>query len=375
MIKTYFIGYVQNFNKDNKIIDYNVLDSIKKENPKTIVKKFIVAHEGESNSHVIGKGSSKFKWAKNVIHTITDKIKSGIQCIKGHTQDNIKRGEQVLGYIVGKGTELINNTLHSVVAVAFTNPSESDYDSISMEANIEYDSDYNVLAVNDLFRFALGKIKDGQVPAFENALSQGTIQCFSKQIQNLEQEQGKKIMTFSEVKQAIRELNIYPSQLWDVKELIGKPEKDEKGNIIFVGSVDDRIISYLSKSIPDNSGTFKELEELKKKNEEFVKQVQELQTYKKQILSKESQGKVLEILKERKVSEKLSKFVEKNLDKLQIDENNLDKSLSDFIETQSKEFQKIEEIFGEPKPTPQSGNQADHTGEPSAIDLSKISSF
>ncbi len=79
-----------------------------------------------------------------------------------------------------------------------------------MEADVYTDDENIVGDVNDISGVALGN-SDKENPAFPGALRLSTVQCFGKE--------GDKTMTFEEIKKAISDMNIHPSQLFNEDDI------------------------------------------------------------------------------------------------------------------------------------------------------------
>lgn len=330
--------------------------------PNAIVKKFIIAHEGVTNSKVVGIGNKLFKWSRNVIHNFFTKLKKGIQVIKGHTIDGIVRSEKVLGEIIDYYITEINNKKAIAALVGIYDKNDSDYNTISAELNVETD-DSEILDISNIDRFALGKYEEGDIPAFEHAKEIAVVHCFTnnKIFNNEVSKMEENKIGFSDVKKFIREHNVFPTQLYSIEELVGKP-KYENGDLVFYGAIDDRIVSYLSRNL-DYKKVVEELESLKKDKEELEKYKEELNSYKEKFIKEEFRNKVLEKAESKKLSEKLKKYLTFSLDSFNGKVEDLEKDSESFIESKAKEFSSISSIVGEPTSPPK---RAEHTleGEP-----------
>jgi FtsZ-binding cell division protein ZapB len=261
------------------IIPKSYLDLIKLKDKHPKFATYVVGVEGTSRPKVLESGMAKIiNWSKNAIKQVSDKIKLGINCIVGHTKDNQLRDEKIIGVVSGVSTREINGKLSSVIAVYFPNGSTQDYDVISMESDVEINpEDDSIAEVLDVKRFALGKSSEVS-PAFSGAVKVGEIQCFEpvtdKQISG-----GNPRMNFNEVKQAVKDLNIFPYQLWDIKEIIGHYDKS-KG--IFYGGIDNRLTDHLNTQFPikqfmdDISIAQAKIKELEESNTTFLKEKETL---------------------------------------------------------------------------------------------------
>lgn len=324
----------------DKIIDKAALDEVKKKNPKPIVKKFAVAHEGMSTPMILGKGPTRISWPRKVISTIKDKIKSGIQCIAGHTKDNIEAGEKVLASIVGKGEEIINGILSTVVAVAFLDNSESDYDVISMESNLTWNESGQAESISDVLRFALGRSGQNS-PAFPGAVELGSIQCFNNITkENFEGNHTMEI-TFNQVKDWLSQNpGCWPSQLFPMSKITGDVTITN-GKLNFRGG-DREVTEYISQQV--TSAIPQDYDEIKGKLVEIQEKNNKMDAYYKKALKAEAGERVIEFAKKLNLDDRTQAFLKKRLDLFTASDIN-DKEIKDFVDRQVVEYKELTEIF------------------------------
>ena len=94
--------------------------------------------------------------------------------------------------------------------------------SASIEANI-HETNGIVGDINDISGIALGS-SDKDSPAFPGARRLAAIQCFGDSAggepgKEIPGEGRDKMPTFGEIKQAIKDMNIYPNQLFTEEEI------------------------------------------------------------------------------------------------------------------------------------------------------------
>ena len=148
--------------------------------------------------------------------------------------------------------------------------------------------------------------------------------------------------TFQEVKQFISENKVFPSQLFDISDIIGKMEVKD-GKIIFYGG-DDKVNAVLNRQLPDLSqyeGKVKEkdveIERLKKIEESYAND-------KKNFMRSTASTDVLEYAKKFNLSEKQIQWIQKNLDKYNPSDNK-EESLKLFVEEMNSQYKRFEEIL------------------------------
>lgn len=352
-------GQIQAFGGD--VLGYiqpDVMSEIKRTDPKPLFKKYSVAHEGISKPRVIGKGSTPISWGQRAIRSVKDAIVTGIQCIAGHTKDNVKRGEKVVAQIVGKGEEIINGVLNAIVIGYFPNKDDADYDVISMEADLDWYQNGAGMGIAEgitsLSRFALGK-SDQDIPAFQDAKLLGSIQCFdeseketNKRPRELGKERNMDLTTipFMDLTAELKRRQTFPTQVWTREEIIGDATV-ENGQLTFRGG-DAKITSYLLKKLPSPEEVLKEskvkIDELEAKLKTVEPQIQELSKIKLENARHTAKTDILEYAKEKKLTEKQTKWIEENLDKY-IPSDNKEESVKSFVDAQTTDFQRIQKLF------------------------------
>jgi hypothetical protein len=349
-------GSIQSFKDSDllKLVDPLVLENIRKTDPHPLFKKYSVAHEGISKPRVIGKGTTEISWGRKAIQSVSNAIAMGIQCIAGHTQDNIKRGEKVVAQIVGKGEELINNLLNAVVIGYFPNKDDADYDVISMEADLNWSENGYGLGIAEgitaLSRFALGK-SENDIPAFQDAKLLASIQCFDEKESPSELGKGKKMdlttAPFGDIVAEIKRRQTFPSQIFSRDEIIGEPVTEANGQISFRGG-DAQITSYLLKKLPSPEDVRKESQakiiELETKVKELEPKVSELSSIKLENARFTAKEDILSYAKTKKLTEKQTKWIEENLDKYSPSDNK-EESIKTFVDAQTEDFKRIQKLF------------------------------
>lgn len=315
------------------------LSKIKQSDPHPRFATFIAGIEGTSKPKVLETGFSKvITWTKKAIKEISENIKIGLACLNGHTKNNEYDGEEIVGTIAGVSTKQIGNRLATLVAVYFPKDAPQ-YDCISLEGDVQLNSETDTVEkVFEIKRFALGD-SNQVTPAFPEAQRVGMIQCMVADSTQITKE-GNSRMTFNEVKQAVRDLNIFPSQLWTLEELIGHFEvKDDKG--LFYGGVDNKLIDSINRRIPDIKKFKDEIQTKEAKLKELEENVKLFQEEKASLTKKQSEIKLREyITGNPNLDTKQKTWIEKKLSKFK-PENGSEEEIKSFVDEQLVDYKEF----------------------------------
>ena len=321
------------------IISKSYLEYIKLKDKHPRFATYVVGTEGISKPKVLETGMSKIiKWSKDAIRKVSSKIQVGLNCIIGHTKDNNLRNEIIAGQVSGVDTRVINGKLSSIIAVYFPDKNiPSNLDVISMESDVVFDNDGEIQDVLEIKRFALGNSAE-VTPAFEGAIRLTEVQCFEP-VTQIKQE-GNSKMTFNDVKQAVRDLNIFPSQLWTLEELIGHFEvKDDKG--LFYGGVDNKLIDSINRRIPDIKKFKDEISTKEAKLKELEENVKSFQEEKAILTKKQSEIKLREFITNNATFDQKQKtWLEKKLAKFK-PENGSEDEIKSFVDEQLVDYKEF----------------------------------
>jgi len=171
-------------------------------------------------------------WTKAIIHRLSQKIKQGTKFFIQHgINSNSHEGRESVGEVLTSFVKDIGGKLSNVIIGHFPNSDKvKESDVCSMEADIET---YNNIVddINNVSGIALGN-SDIESPAFPGALRLNTVQCFGDILTKKEgaiimpeltREEIIRTLTFHEIKDAIKNKNAFPWQLFTVEEM-----KDDK---------------------------------------------------------------------------------------------------------------------------------------------------
>jgi len=250
-----------------------------------------------------------------VIRRIAEKIEEGTKFFLGHGATNDQEGRESVGEVITSFVKEIGGRLSHIIIGHFPDKEKvMNMDVCSMEADIYTDDENIVGDINKVSGIALAN-SDIENPSFSGALRLGTVQCFNQALKNKE-----KKMTFDEIKSAIRELNVYPWQLFTLEDI-----------------KNDRIYGKL----------FEDNDKLKAENEKLSKEYKEVMDKSKEAIHKldvsEAQGKLDGFMKD--LTDKQKTFITGRFKPKEL-ENLSDDGLKEFIENSKKEFAETARLFG-----------------------------
>lgn len=184
---------------------------------------YCIGEEGVSRPRVVGSGNAVLRWPRAVIRRLAEAAGSGVKLFERHNKDNSHEGRKALGEIVGSFTRTVGDKLQAI-AVALMPEDRPDLDVCSIEADVDAQGDI----VGDVSKVTGLALSSSRVdsPAFAGAQRLATLQCFepgSAPDENTKPgkpgEGEPSMPTFQEVKDFIRERNVFPNQLFSVDDL------------------------------------------------------------------------------------------------------------------------------------------------------------
>lgn len=305
-----------------------------------VLQAYILAQEGVSQPKVLGKGQRILKWPRAVIRQLADRVKAGTKFFLDHNSDNSVDGREALGEVVSSTLKDIGGKLSNIIIGHFPEAERvKDLDVCSMETNIlthERENDL-VSDLEDVSGVALGSsIKDN--PAFTGARRLATIQCFENQGGESKPGEGEKKkmeITFEDVKKAIKDMNIFPWQLFDEEQM----RKDK---------VFGEMLAERDKLKSELTSTKENLEKTKKDSENAIKASQKAT----------AKTRLKELLPDG-LTEKQNQFIMDNFDPDKIEDLE-DDGLKSYVESSQKEYSRLAKMFGvseNGKETENSGSQ------------------
>jgi hypothetical protein len=286
---------------------------------------------------VLGQGTQALKWTRAVIQKIAQKIKAGTKFFVGHAETNSHTNRQSVGEVLASFVRDIGGKLSNIIIGHFPNKEKvNEMDVCSMEADIYADDD-TVSDINDVTGIALGS-SDKDSPAFPGALRLGMIQCFGESTSN--DDGGSKMeITFHDVQKAVKELNIFPHQLFDLEVMKS-----------------DKVFGKL----------FTQNEVLKEQVENLTKEKEEIETKGKEIARNLDVKNAREQLDTHLdgLTDKQKAFITKrfNPDSLK---DLTDKGIKEFVDSAKKDFTETAKLFNveTDETTVNKGNETDSASD------------
>ncbi len=188
------------------------------------VTPYVIGEEGRSTPNVRGEGHRVLTWPRAVIRRMSQTIKAGTKLFVGHNSDSSTENRPDVGEVVGTFSRIVKDKLQAV-AVTVLGSGTDDYDICSIEADAEFDKDGHVGDIGEISGIALGSSKTDS-PAFPGAQRVAALQCFGEAAPKEENkptlekgDKNKMEITFIDVQKAIKDMKIYPHQLYSEAEM------------------------------------------------------------------------------------------------------------------------------------------------------------
>ena len=296
-----------------EMIPAEVLARIKSQDKSPMIKAFVVGHEGEARGNLLGVGNIIKQWFGDMVKKLNEKISIGLQLFHGHAATNDIDGRVPIGKIVGKKLMEIKDRLSSVVACyIYPDYRHLPLDVASIEADVDLRGDDKdrlyVADVNEITGIALG-YSEIETPGFPGAELIGQLQAMAEKRFKITLFEGDKSMTLAELKQAIQESKLQPSDVFGQEAIFADPAIKEQ----------------VQEKIKNASGyNIRKLEDLTEERVKLTKQLEEA-TAKIVTSDEEKQALIIETAKtkvgslfeaqktERTLDEKQVKFIQKRL--------------------------------------------------------------
>lgn len=301
---------------------------------------YSVGHEGSANLHLPGIGKKTFTWIQAAVQWIADKLNIGTAVFNKHNPDsNSHAGREQVGEVVGKAVRHIGDRLNTLAAIYIKPQFKSrPLDVASIEAEIEYEQDGSQAwptAIKNVSGVALGTAGIDN-PGFPGATLLGAVQAY---VQAFGSDLGGNKMNLSEVKQAVKELGLNPSQVFDVSDIINDSKVAEKVK------EDKKDVFSMSERIRQERDEAREkYAKLENEKADSDKKLQQFQ------MQSKSSTFIDSLLTDRKLDDKAKAFVKRNLKNFTAtatDEDGLKSELGKFVDNSNKEYQELaKDVFG-----------------------------
>jgi hypothetical protein len=315
---------------------------VRKTDDKPEFRAYVIGHEGESEGKVVGIGKVIKKWARSAIANITERLAVGTKVFHLHEMTNDHEGRKPIGEVVGKALSEVAGRLSSI-AVMYIYPPYRDMplDVASMEADIVLPENVSPNAravevdVEDITAIALGNSQINK-PGFAGASLLASLQEFAADMSPEKPHKETKPMTKDELRQAIRDAKLSPSDLFGPKEMS-----------------DDSLVQEVIREKRRNEEGFEtrqsaKLEAEKAKLEQEKQALQaKLDAASKGLLKTRAAEALKPAIEKRKLDEKQAAFVLKHADKFDPkSEETLAGDLDKFLDTQLDELKAFHELYG-----------------------------
>lgn len=282
---------------------------------------------------MIGKGVQTLTWPRATIRRVADSAKKGLKLFVGHNSDSSHTNRPSVGEVVGTYTRMVSGKLQAL-SVAVLTTVKDNLDVCSIEADVQMTPSGVVGDVNKLTGIALGS-SNTDSPAFPGARRMGMIQCFGETKEQDPLEKGEKQVTFAEVQAAVKEMNIWPHQLYSIDQV--------KQDNVF-GST----ITTLEKRAADAE---KKFEDIEKSSKDSIRKT----------AVAEAKGNFEKLIPEG-VTEKQKAFLLKKFDPESL-EDTTEEGVKGEIAKLQTEYSDYAKLFGEGTNPPESGKGNDNSDD------------
>lgn len=285
---------------------------------------YCIGEEGISRPRVVGSGNAVLHWPRAVIRRLAEAAKVGTKLFERHGKDNSHDGRKLLGEIVGSFTRVVGDKLQAI-AVALMPEERPDLDVCSIEADVDARGDV-VGDVAEVTGLALSSSRVDS-PAFAGAQRLATLQCFepgSAPDENTKPGkpgEGEPKMTFQEVRDFVKERNVFPNQLFTKEDL--KNDREFAPMLAEGEAAKEKVVTLTA-----------ELEETKKRASENERATQNA-------VAKEEFVKLIpEGATEKQKAFYLKRFDPSKLEKVD------NEALKAYLEAEAKEYAEHAKLFG-----------------------------
>jgi len=314
-------------------------EKLKEIQGKGILQAYTLAHEGISKPKVLGQGHQILKWPRAVIQKLAQIVKTGTKFFIGHGETNEHDDRASVGEVVGSFIKELSGKISNIIVGYFPDEEKVEkMDVCSMEADIYTDEENIVGDINEISGIALGSSNE-ENPAFPGALKLSTVQCFvSAPGQNKHDEE--KVVTFDEVRKAVRDMNILPRQLFTIDDL----KNDRDFSKIFTENTTLKV---------EKERLEKEKKEVEDKGKEAIKKIEK----------SDASTNLDELMKEG-YTDKQKEFIKKRF-KPETHDDLSKENLEKYLEKEKKEFTETAKLFGvtEESGSEEKGKKKEQTSE------------
>jgi len=320
------------------MVDAGALERIRAIDSHPEFRAYAIGHEGTADMQIRSLGRTvPIRWLREAVGWLHNAITVGIAAFNRHLPDsNTHEGRNRVGEVVGKRLVEVANRVTTIVAM-YIYP---EYRNLPLDvASIEADMQFGIGEGGQVYPTGVGTVtgialssREIDRPGFPGATLLGAVAAFAHG------EGATTMATKSEVRDAVRELKLSPSDLFEP-------------DAVLADAVVDRAIKAANKNVYDQSARVEAenkalRDQLATKDNEFKAELAKAQAN----VVRTRAGTVLATLAtERKIGEKEKRYIELRLPTLQTeaaDEAKLREDVNKFIDAQLADYKTTAELFG-----------------------------
>ena len=204
-----------------EMVDAATLRNLKARDEHPEIRLYSIGHEGEANLHLPGLGTGILTWIQAAIRAIADKLAIGTAVFDRHNPDtNSHEGRVQIGEVVGKTVKKIGDRLNTLAAIyVYPQFKSRPLDIASFEAEIEFGHNEHQAWPTNIRNVSGIALSNSGIdsPGFPGATLLGAVQAY---VQAFGDDFGGNKMNQSDVKAAIMELKLSPSDLFSVEDVV-----------------------------------------------------------------------------------------------------------------------------------------------------------
>ncbi len=325
-----------------EMVDAATMRNLKARDAHPEIRLYSIGHEGDANLHLPGLGTGILTWIQAAIQAIADKLEIGTAVFDRHNPDtNSHEGRTQIGEVVGKAVKKIGERLNTLAAIyVYPQFKSRPLDIASFEAEIEFDHNEHEAWPTNIRNVSGIALSNSGIdnPGFPGATLLGAVQAY---VQAFEGEFGDNKMNQSDVKKAVSELGLTPSQLFGIDTIMGDAAVVGK-----VKEAKESVFNMSERVRQERDSARESVTSLENKNAEISKQLQQ-HTMQSRSVS------VLDVVladPERKLDDKAKIFVRrshKNFTTAAENEDALKVDIVKFVEASVTEFGELaKDVFG-----------------------------
>jgi len=323
------------------VVDESTLRNLKAQEEHPEIRLYSVGHEGQADLNLPGFGTASFTWIQAAVRAIADKLQLGTAVFDRHDPDtNSHVGRTQIGEVVGKAVKKVGERLNTLAAIYIYPKFKSrPLDVASFEAEIEFDHDEHQAWPTNIRSVSGIALSNSGIdsPGFPGATLLGAVQAY---VQAFGGDFGGSKMNLSDVKKAVAELGLTPTQVFSVDAVMGDSAVMTK---VKEGKAD---VFNMSERIRQERDTARErITELENTNAETDKKLQQHTMRSKSV----SMLDAVLADPERKLSDTAKTFIKRNHKDFSTDAENEDTLKADvgkFVDAQVVEYGEQAKLFG-----------------------------